>query len=587
MIEVRECDEQIVYQYNHDCADSLNTTKGCVFFNETGELCVRSNLPFYTEDNLFTFSFYVSACGETELINVQVLAVASGSETNTTNCTEASTCVDCSPFPPEEDPFGEVPSQFNSMLFGNIECSGSSSEGRLAAAGSVNISDYSIGCKLFWEGSNCIPFGQLSCKQIEEADENPDTLVVGQNLNYARGEVKVGNVVYGGTLTADRMKLVSDCAAIHDPTLFNWGEWDYYMREKSIKLRTLPASGECNFVLGSLTCVGTNYVVDVFEVDPNILKDTRGVTLRNINPDASIIFNVAGKSLNMGNMGFNTGSYKCNNVIWNFYDAEVVTIRDVSWWGSILAPKAEIVDSNGDIRGQVFARSIYQKTSIYPCIHFRHCPYTATFTDDEAYALYQRERLCQVPCQHGGKCIAKDTCDCSSTGYTGPACETPVCTSPCQNGGRCVGPDQCDCAGTGYTGPTCSSPLTTGSTGTTATTGTTGVPATTGVPPTTGTGTTSSGTTGALGITCSARWQCASVSMDYNYVDCVNGRCACMPTFAGSGTPEDKCRCDKVGVFWDAVPYCLANKQCLRDWYGANCSGVCKDVQLPNKIGTC
>lgn len=36
--------------------------------------------------------------------------------------------------------------------------------------------------------------------------------------------------------------------------------------------------------------------------------------------------------------------------------------------------------------------------------------------------------ICNSPCQHGGKCVAPNTCDCSGTGYTGDTCS--ICIPP-------------------------------------------------------------------------------------------------------------------------------------------------------------
>jgi hypothetical protein len=43
--------------------------------------------------------------------------------------------------------------------------------------------------------------------------------------------------------------------------------------------------------------------------------------------------------------------------------------------------------------------------------------------------------------------------------------------------------------------------------------------------------------------TCSAQWECASVSLDYNYVLCVAGKCACRDGFSGNATAGNKCSC--------------------------------------------
>jgi len=44
-------------------------------------------------------------------------------------------------------------------------------------------------------------------------------------------------------------------------------------------------------------------------------------------------------------------------------------------------------------------------------------------------------------------------------------------------------------------------------------------------------------------LTCTEQWQCASVSLDYNYVACIGGQCACRDGFLGDATTLNKCSC--------------------------------------------
>ncbi|XP_067406004.1 von Willebrand factor D and EGF domain-containing protein-like [Emydura macquarii macquarii] len=61
--------------------------------------------------------------------------------------------------------------------------------------------------------------------------------------------------------------------------------------------------------------------------------------------------------------------------------------------------------------------------------------------------------LCDPPCEHGGTCVAQNSCSCAY-GFVGPRCETMICNRHCQNGGKCVSPDECKCK-TGWSSPSC------------------------------------------------------------------------------------------------------------------------------------
>lgn len=66
---------------------------------------------------------------------------------------------------------------------------------------------------------------------------------------------------------------------------------------------------------------------------------------------------------------------------------------------------------------------------------------------------------------------------------------------------------------------------------------------------------------GASALSCSATWECTSVSNNYNYVECVDGTCACRSALGFSGTATTGCKCACVhpnNVYWEGGnPYCI------------------------------
>jgi len=74
------------------------------------------------------------------------------------------------------------------------------------------------------------------------------------------------------------------------------------------------------------------------------------------------------------------------------------------------------------------------------------------------------------------------------------------------------------------------------------------------------------------GLSCTAQYQCSSVSTDYNYVQCVSGQCQCLKSngFNGTATTSDPCRCDYT-VAWGgspSQPYCkICNPPRYIDYY--------------------
>ena len=62
-------------------------------------------------------------------------------------------------------------------------------------------------------------------------------------------------------------------------------------------------------------------------------------------------------------------------------------------------------------------------------------------------------------------------------------------------------------------------------------------------------------------LSCTAQWQCGSVTNDYNYVACTSGTCKCRTDlgFAGFATTSSKCNCPTpYQVVWGSgSPYCI------------------------------
>src|SRR5579872_6474895 len=64
-----------------------------------------------------------------------------------------------------------------------------------------------------------------------------------------------------------------------------------------------------------------------------------------------------------------------------------------------------------------------------------------------------------------------------------------------------------------------------------------------------------------LSLSCTAQWQCSSVTTDYNYVTCTNGLCQCLTVngFIGNATTSFLCQCTSPdSVYWlNGAPYCI------------------------------
>jgi hypothetical protein len=73
-----------------------------------------------------------------------------------------------------------------------------------------------------------------------------------------------------------------------------------------------------------------------------------------------VVVNVAGSNITLpGSINFASANGLGASVIWNFYEATSINLSSKVWYGSILAPTADLKFGNG-IEGSIVARNIVQ-----------------------------------------------------------------------------------------------------------------------------------------------------------------------------------------------------------------------------------
>jgi choice-of-anchor A domain-containing protein len=78
-----------------------------------------------------------------------------------------------------------------------------------------------------------------------------------------------------------------------------------------------------------------------------------------------VVVNVAGTNVTLpGGINFNTATNLGQKVIWNFYEATSANFGAKSWYGSVLAPNADL-KINNFIEGSVVAKSLLQNGEIH------------------------------------------------------------------------------------------------------------------------------------------------------------------------------------------------------------------------------
>jgi choice-of-anchor A domain-containing protein len=231
-----------------------------------------------------------------------------------------------------------VAADFNAFFFDRMNAFTSDVEGRVAVGGDATFYAYGIGDRL------------------ENSHGQRVDLIVGNDLTYTYGQVFYGNIVYGNgaALTGvgipngdERQEAgVVDFTAAADA-----------LSEMSAVLGEEAPNGGTRFSRGNLNLRGTNLQLDIFTITPEQLAAAHSIYV--LTPAGStVVINVPGDSVSVQNLGLHLRGVDCARLLWNFYEAEELTISGVGLQGSILAPDAALSFNNGQIRGTVIAQSM-------------------------------------------------------------------------------------------------------------------------------------------------------------------------------------------------------------------------------------
>lgn len=220
-------------------------------------------------------------------------------------------------------------SGYNAVSLGDFKASNSSVGGAVAVAGNMTASSYSINGR----------------------DGAGNGVVVGGDLTYRNGSVQ-GKVNVGGAMTT------SGTSIKNSPTgsaPIDFGGLAQQMQALSAGLAQLTATGSAADLWGGLKFTGSNSAVEVFNIAGDVLSNYSWSSLAGLQAGSTVIINVSGSQVNVhGGIPSGLSSY---NVLYNFFEADMLTISGTHLYGSILAPDAELKGSNGQISGNVIAGS--------------------------------------------------------------------------------------------------------------------------------------------------------------------------------------------------------------------------------------
>lgn len=240
-------------------------------------------------------------------------------------------------------------SDYNALVFDTFEASGSDVEGSAAVGGSLMTTDYSFGAAL-----------------DPDLAANSPVLVLSGNADLTRTRIYYGDFYHFG---AGRLFNSQVDGRLRNESLLDFLALEQHYDTLSSELASLEPTGTAVAEFNQLRLTGeSDSVFHVFTVTPDLWKDQNGgdVTVIDLEiPDGSTaIINVAGTEAELSAMGFadrvnDAGSPFRRNTLFNFFEANDVTLRNIGLEGSVLAPGATLVHEDGVVYGQVISDNFF------------------------------------------------------------------------------------------------------------------------------------------------------------------------------------------------------------------------------------
>ncbi len=282
----------------------------------------------------------------------------------------------------EAQTFGGA-SDFNLFARNGVQLNNSDVEGRVAGGGNSLIKDnYSVGYA-------------LSSNASRNDVIIDGTLATGYGMNMENGSIvhsgawsNIGNGVFFNATGATRTQATSP---------INFGTIQTELTTRMTNWAALTANGTASYNAGTLTLTGTNATLNVFNFASGFNYGTINNLQINVPVGSSVLINYGGTSPNFStttNMTFNTfywdgSSYQqlpssngsrsvrqfSRRILWNFYQATTLTVQNIGFKGSILAPNANLRGGSGHIEGQVMVSTVSQDGTNPTDLQFNWFPF--------------------------------------------------------------------------------------------------------------------------------------------------------------------------------------------------------------------
>ena len=237
-----------------------------------------------------------------------------------------------------------VASPYNAFVFREFSALSSDVQGALVAGGDISINNYSVGDKL-------------------DPQTISDVLISGGDIVFPSGRVYYGNIIASGSVDGVGSPVTNGMqngATIQGNTTIPIDFDNAYaeLSSLSISLSNLSSNTTYESQWGGLYLHG-DCVSDqqIFNLDGATVLSSHTFQIDCIPTDAYVIFNISGVDVGLTNMSLASLSPHRQRVIFNFYQAQSLTLSGIGVEGTVLAVDADINNPQGVIKGQLIAQS--------------------------------------------------------------------------------------------------------------------------------------------------------------------------------------------------------------------------------------
>ncbi len=227
---------------------------------------------------------------------------------------------------------------FNVFVFDDVNQPSSDTEGKMAAGRDIFLANYSVGDKLV------------------NSNGTEDVLVAGRNLTFLTGAVFGGNVVYGNQTNLP-VDYVSVEGEVRKDSVIDFAGARSYLLDLSATIAGYAANGQDTMIWSSLHLNGTHPLINIFDVSAADVNNSTEIFV-NVPFGATALVNIAGDSILVDGGLVVSGADKYST-LFNFYEASKLVINNIDVQGTVFAPKAEVNYVNGQLNGQLIAKSVY------------------------------------------------------------------------------------------------------------------------------------------------------------------------------------------------------------------------------------